>query len=286
MKVPRSVKTWISKYPRMANFLKSKYDAFFELTSSRYLPNVVIKRRASMIEELSAIPMQSLVITDATTTLTLKDGTQFFMRPSPSTSTILLYDGTYEAKEMELMMGNVKGVVFDIGANFGWYTVHFSKHADKVYAFEPITYDELQENIALNNCKNVVAVNKAIGDAQRETAFFIPKIFRGSGSASEHNYYGSKVNVSMITLDDYVEEHNIQRVDFIKADIEGGELGMLKGAEKTLRKFHPAMSLEIEEWHTSRFGYQPEDIFSFLKHLGYSQGIKRSDMFYFTAHLS
>jgi FkbM family methyltransferase len=286
MAVPQSIKQWVSKYPRTANFLKSRYDAFQELVSPSRLPNVISRKRFAHLAELSEIPMASLLISGGRSACTLKNGTKFFINDSPSMSSLLLYDGSYEMKETALMMSKVRGVVFDVGANFGWYSVHFSTKADMVYAFEPITYDELQANISLNGSQNVVATNKALGDRTRKTEFFVPKVFGGSASASEHNHYGAKVPVSMITLDEFAASQKIQRLDFIKADIEGGELQLLRGAVQTLRRFHPDLCLEILAEHTSRFGYEPDDIPSFLKGLGYSEETRSGGMVYFTAHVT
>ena len=49
--------------------------------------------------------------------------------------------------------------------------------------------------------------------------------------------------VETITLDDFVKEKNLERVDFIKADIEGFERNMLQGAQETLKKFAPKLAL-------------------------------------------
>ena len=64
------------------------------------------------------------------------------------------------------------------------------------------------------------------------------------------------MEVTVTTLDEIVKVHQIQHLDFIKADIEGGELGMLMGGKReALQRFHPHISLKVQEWHTERFGY-------------------------------
>ncbi|NIN35661.1 MAG: hypothetical protein GTO60_11480, partial [Gammaproteobacteria bacterium] len=59
-------------------------------------------------------------------------------------------------------------------------------------------------------------------------------------------------------------------IDFIKADIEGAELLMLKGAKETLKRYHPILMLEIQSHSTKLFGYKPEDVFDFLHEIGYA----------------
>ncbi|GHT01861.1 hypothetical protein AGMMS50276_30860 [Synergistales bacterium] len=51
------------------------------------------------------------------------------------------------------------------------------------------------------------------------------------------------VEIETTTIDDFVEENGLERVDFIKADIEGYERHMLKGAAKTLKRFAPKLAL-------------------------------------------
>jgi hypothetical protein len=76
--------------------------------------------------------------------------------------------------------------------------------------------------------------------------------------------------VAVTTLDAVVATLSIGRVDFIKADIEGWELAMLRGAEKTLRRFRPAMLIELSQEHLARAGDRIEAAFAFLAALGYA----------------
>jgi FkbM family methyltransferase len=172
--------------------------------------------------------------------------------------------------------------VLDAGANFGWYTTHFARYVGeggKVFAFEPIysTFKELEENIKLNHISNAALINQALGDKKGETSFFVSQEFRGSGGASRYNYYGKRIPVTMTTLDDFADEHHIKRLDFIKADIEGGEFHMLLGGQKTLERFHPRLVFEIQEWHTERFGHKPKAVFDLLAGLGYRAFAMGSD---------
>jgi FkbM family methyltransferase len=275
--IPPFIKKAISKNPAVADYLKAKYDGFLESSNS---PSVIGRKRLALLSEIQKTVKVSVAENISVDINDLK----FFMRPTPSASSILLADPLYEDEETRFVKQKIeKGdTVLDIGANFGWYTVHFARWAAKVYSFEPIpfTYKELKDNIALNGCKNVEMINSAVGDKKGSINFFLPKTFGGSATASEHNYFGEKIAVNMITLDKYAEENDI-RPDFIKADIEGGEFEMLQGGIKTLTRFHPDLFLEIEEQHTNRFGYKPRDIISFLERLGYQNTKIGKIMFYF-----
>ena len=61
-----------------------------------------------------------------------------------------------------------------------------------------------------------------------------------------------------------------QLKNFIKADIEGGELNMLYGAEKILDKYRPNIMIEIVDIHNHRFGYSLKDVYQFLMNKGYN----------------
>ena len=65
-------------------------------------------------------------------------------------------------------------------------------------------------------------------------------------------------------------DNNIERVDFIKADIEGWELHFLKGAQKTIERFKPVIYLEIQDVFLKRAGNTSAEMWEFLKGLGYN----------------
>jgi FkbM family methyltransferase len=275
--VPSFIKKVVSKNPRLANYLKAEYDRFMESPDD---PGTMGKKRLDVLLEIQ----KNIKLSVGEKIAANVDGCRFFIKPGASGTSILLADALYENEETRFVKEKIKptDIVFDAGANFGWYAIHFSKWAARVISFEPIpaTFEELQANIALNQCANVEAINQAVGDKVGDVDFYVPQTRGGSAIASEHNYFGDKVSVKMTTLDDFVASRGIHP-DFIKVDIEGGELSFLKGGIKTLAQYHPDLFMEIEERHAERFGYLPEDIFSFLAKLGYQRTQVRPIMFYF-----
>ena len=154
--------------------------------------------------------------------------------------------------------------VIDAGANFGWYSIHFAQLVGQngnVFSFEPIpeTYEELNSNIKLNSCQNIKAFDFALGNKDGTISLV----------ASEFLKYSKRIQTTMRKLDDVIKEQKINKVDFIKADIEGGELNMLKGAEKLLEYFRPKILIEIVDMHCQRFGHFPVDVYQFLINKGY-----------------
>ena len=141
-------------------------------------------------------------------------------------------------------------VVVDVGANIGIFSLYSTVYDTKVvYAFEPVkeTYDILVENIKRNELENrIIPINKGLGDVEErkmisytcggdEGAYIIPR--------SESGVNKPKIQeIKVITLDDFVKENNIERIDFIKMDTEGYEENILLGAKETIKRWKPILS--------------------------------------------
>ena len=81
--------------------------------------------------------------------------------------------------------------------------------------------------------------------------------------------FAATVKVPCTSLDIFAEKQKLARVDFIKCDIEGYELMMLRGAAKLIARYHPLLMLEINEAWTHRAGYKPQDVPVLLAKEGY-----------------
>ncbi len=180
--------------------------------------------------------------------------------------------GIYEPVETALIKKLIKPnyVVLDIGANIGYYTLMLAKlvgETGKVYAFEPEprNYHILQQNIEFNNLKNVHVHNTAIAEKSGTSTLHLCDTNRGM-----HRIYESQwckegtVNVPMTAIDDLIEY-----ADFIKMDIEGAELGALKGMKILLKKHHPTILMEFHPPSILEYGAQPKEIFDFVVGLDY-----------------
>lgn len=168
--------------------------------------------------------------------------------------------------------------VFDIGAHHGFYTLLASTKVGSeglVVAFEPSPRERkrLHQHLLLNRCSNVRVEPVAVGRGNGMEEFFV-----ASGAYSALNnlrglppdILNQTLPVKVITLDNYVEEQAIESVDFIKIDVEGAELHVLKGASSLLEKRpRPLVMCEFLDDLTERFGYRAGEIYDFLQDLGY-----------------
>lgn len=155
-------------------------------------------------------------------------------------------EGCYENFGCKLNKGDY---VIDAGANIGLFSVIASKtvcDTGKVFAFEPMNQitEVLKENIKKNKCKNIITEKILLGENNSIVEFYynLEKNYNASSSIIKEDG-DSVLKLKQMTLDDYVELNNIQKIDFIKADIEGSERNLLRGAEKTIKKFSPKLSI-------------------------------------------
>jgi FkbM family methyltransferase len=135
-----------------------------------------------------------------------------------------------------------------------------------VHAFEvaPSNYSTLLHNIQLNHLTNITAVN--LGVSENRSQF---KLVENTGDTSSIHLECAPGETSTISLDEYVAENKVEQLDFIKADVEGFEVRLLRGAENTISRFHPAMLIEVNPGALRRCGTSAEELVSWLTGHGY-----------------
>jgi FkbM family methyltransferase len=140
-------------------------------------------------------------------------------------------------------MGGGGGIVLEAGSWIGDFAAYASAKGAEVYAFEPAdeTYEYLLQTAKLN--KNIHPVKKGLGNAKTVEVLLKGESSIGNRIASGDEPGGERQRVEITTIDDFVKENHLERVDFIKADIEGHERYMLEGAQETLKKFAPKLAL-------------------------------------------
>ena len=184
----------------------------------------------------------------------------------------------YESDDANLIfnIGENNQVIIDIGANIGWYSIHLAQkfQQSKIYAFEPIpdTYNQLISNAKLNNLNNVVFNNIALSDNDGETNFYYNPHQKGASSIKNIivNEHIQNLTIKTQTLDSYIANNNIDKIDFIKCDVEGAELLVFKGGLHSLKKYKPIIFSEMLRKWAAKFNYHPNDIINLLAEIGYA----------------
>ena len=195
----------------------------------------------------------------------------------------LAWNRIYDPFETKVMLSLVrpKDVIVDIGANIGYYTLIFSKitgKGGKVFAFEPgrSNFMILKENLRINNyIDRVVTVNKAVtSEDNREINLYLNNTNHGMNRIFKSEKYGKGTDsiekIGTITLDSYFSHNQIQKVDFVKLDIEGSEYGAIKGMQQTLKN-NESIKI-ITEFHPTsirEFGVDPIEFLELLDSFGF-----------------
>ena len=144
-----------------------------------------------------------------------------------------------------------RGTAIDVGANAGLFTYVLSKHFRRVYSFE--ANSDVAMPIRLYNAANVTLYPFGLSSTTRAATFYIPRMGKlelaGWGSLNPGNLPGAErlteIKVQLRPLDDL----EIENVDFIKIDVEGHEIEVLKGATKTIRESRPVVLIEVKQEH-------------------------------------
>jgi FkbM family methyltransferase len=173
------------------------------------------------------------------------------------------------------------GVAFDVGAHAGQYAKLLARIAadGRVYALEPGSYARsiLRAAIWLHALDNVAILPLALGSAPGLATLSLPLKRAGSfgfglahlGAPQQRWSAVAQELVAVTTLDAIAEALALDRLDFVKADIEGWELHLLAGGENALRRFRPTLLLELSAAHLARAGSRREDAFAYFERLGY-----------------
>jgi len=153
----------------------------------------------------------------------------------------LYSEGPYEYNKVILEKDDI---VIDAGANIGCFSALASDKGCTTYAFEPIPNiinKYLSKTSEWN--PNITICKYALAEKQTELTFYENVDNLGSSSSVIEYKDAEKITVQAIDLDTYVKKNNLQRIDFIKADIEGAERYMLMGAKQVLKEFAPKISI-------------------------------------------
>jgi len=185
------------------------------------------------------------------TTEAVVDGHRMFLDPDDSLD--LSINDSYESFERDVMENELKrgGVVLDVGANIGFYTLRFARSVGPegtVYAFEadPRNFELLTRNIEINDYNNIVPVHKAISNKEGRLRLYLHE-----SDSADHRIFDADgtrrfIEVEATTIDHYFSGRDV-KIDFIKMDIQGAEFLALQGMRRILDS-RRCLKMMLEFW--------------------------------------
>lgn len=142
-----------------------------------------------------------------------------------------------------------------------------------VYSFEPDNdnYKKCVETKSLNKIENLALINEGLWNSNTVLKFYSNAGVTSSALYDPGNSKATKIKVC--SIDDFVNEYKLVKVDFIKMNIEGSEIEAIKGAVNTLSKFRPKIVVAADHFINGIQTYS--EIISLLKNAGYNTRLKR-----------
>lgn len=190
----------------------------------------------------------------------------------------LIFDG-FEKEEIDFLSKILKkGDVFiDIGTNIGLFSLIASKivgDEGAVISFEPAptTFSRLNENINLNNFKNLDIRNIGLSDRKGELTFYISNNGYdawNSFAQSQDNKLEGSIEVPVSTLDIELKNIDKTKIKLVKIDVEGWEKFVLYGGKDFFINYCPIVMVEFTEENTFNAGYPVYEIFDLMQDFGY-----------------
>jgi len=182
---------------------------------------------------------------------------------------------TYEVIQKLMVNGKC---FFDIGGNIGLISLMVNQICSgdvEIHIFEPApdNFESLKDNIKINGIDNAILNNVAVSSENGTTLEI--NIYEDQGYNSVYKLdrvpFKSKVEVSVLSIDGYIEKQQIRpdTIELIKIDVEGHEYNVLKGASRLLTKYSPKILCEISHANLSKTGLSPRDVIDSVLSYGY-----------------
>jgi FkbM family methyltransferase len=189
--------------------------------------------------------------------MTWSDGMSFRVVEGDQLSRALFVSGTYEPNTLRVLRALLRdGDVFiDVGANAGVVSMAASRWVEtgRIFSIEPSTreFERLVDNVTRNQLTNVTPVHLAIGARAGTLQLHIAGNAHGGLNTvgGRFPYDGVELlrteSVPALSLDEFVRDHNIDKLAVVKLDIEGSEGQALSGSRHVLDTLRPALVLEV-----------------------------------------
>ncbi len=210
----------------------------------------------------------------------LSNGQEIKLAVNDDVGQEILRSGFAELESVSALPKLVKAgnVFFDLGAHVGQFTLLASGLVGPngaVHSFEPdpLTFEWLSENVKRNNLTNVSVNRLAISDRSGDRELFLGRANNiGTGSfAPPSSALGTVVKVPTISIDEYCAVMGMARIDFMKIDVEGAEIEVLKGCSRFLcDDSRPTIHIEFNLGRQELFGRSLRELADLLEGYGYT----------------
>ena len=172
----------------------------------------------------------------------------------------VFYYGAFAHSELRLLADLAAGLrarggpvnFFDVGANIGHHSLFMSRHADRVFCFEPfsVVRDEMKRKFARAGVSNATIFPVALGDNNGSAIFHPPTgANQGTGTLGEilpDNVSAEIIQVDVARGEDFFAANALPSVSLLKMDVEGFEEQALEGLRQTLLRDRPPILMEIQ----------------------------------------
>jgi FkbM family methyltransferase len=184
-----------------------------------------------------------------------------------------------EARNVHALKSYVRPheVVIDIGANVGFFTKRFARWVSGggfVIAIEPETtnFERLKRSL---ETAGVASVTRTVQAVVAETCGTL-KLSVNPTHPGDHKIASEGIDVAAVTIDHLVRKEQAKRVCLIKIDVQGAEERVLRGAQDTIQRDHPAIFIELDDAALNRMGSSATQVVNWLLGFGYSiQSLER-----------
>jgi FkbM family methyltransferase len=160
----------------------------------------------------------------------------------------------------------------DVGANIGVYTRFLAREigsTGRVHAFEPAQQNFSHLEDAVRGLRNVTANHAAVGECSETTTLYLSDQLNVDHRTYDSGDGRAGVSVEQVALDDYFP--GASRVDFMKVDVQGFELQVLRGARRLMTE-NAGLTILMEFWPygLAQASTRPRDLIDFARGLGFS----------------
>jgi FkbM family methyltransferase len=271
--------------PGIKNFLESYRLGRMGIQAGRKVRKLISTLRDPLQQKTWArqfvLPARNVLLMNRPVTVATA-GESFFLEPRGSTAGDLWTGLRSEECQFSFFQGLLSHgmIFFDVGANAGLFSLLAARKIGPktVFAFEPCcaTCEMLRQNLRLNHLQDVFVTQAAVGESVSEGVLQVNARGRDALNTLGQPVHPSSVvvgqeKVRITTIDAFMMDHQIPRVDVMKIDIEGAELMLFRGARELLRREDaPLIIYEGFGFLTRGFGYHPVEILWLLESYGFT----------------